>query len=465
MVGAGWAGCAAAVELSLLGHHVHLVEAARLLGGRARGHRPAKADDVVQAAEFKAAALHPPAADLWEARLDNGQHLLLGAYRESLRLMRVVGVDTDASLLRLPLQMRYPAGCGGMDFVTAKLPAPLHLLLALWRTTGLDRADKMALARFSTTARWIDWRLNDDCSVDQLLERFDQTARVCALLWRPLCLAALNTPSERASAQVFLSVLRDSLGARRAASDMLIPRLDLSTLFPTPAARFVQARGGVVHTGARVTALTRRGGNWHLGYGVGQVDTALVAQFPDTGFDAVILATPLAETARLLHGWTDTAATFDFSYEPITTCYLQYSADTVLPQPLHALVDDPGAGRWGQFVFDRGQLDAAQAGLLAVVVSAAADAAALGQAALAQALANQLAAAFSNPALCLPQRVRVITEKRATFACTPGLLRPPATTGVDGLLRAGDYVDSPYPATIESAVRSGVAAARMVGKG
>ena len=451
VIGAGWAGCAAAVELSLRGHRVHLVESSRLLGGRARGQH--------QLVPATSAAPAAPDADAWEDSLDNGQHLLLGAYSESLRLMRVVGVDTAASLLRLPLQMRYPAGSGGMDFLTARLPAPLHLLLALWRTTGLARTDKMALARFSTTARWIDWRLNDDCSVDQLLDRFDQTDRVCALLWRPLCLAALNTPSDRASAQVFLNVLRDSLGARRTASDMLIPRVDLSTLFPTPAARFVQAHGGTVHAGTRITALTRHGDCWRLGCG-----TAAEDQFPATGFDAVILATPLAETARLLHDWSDGAAAFDFSYEPITTCYLQYSQDTVLPQPLHALIDNPASGCWGQFVFDRGQLDAAQAGLLAVVVSAAADAVALGHAALAHALADQLAAAFGNPALSLPRRVRVITEKRATFACTPGLQRPPMATGIDGLLRAGDYVDSPYPATIEAAVRSGVAAARMISK-
>ena len=106
------------------------------------------------------------------------------------------------------------------------------MVVALLRASGLARADKLALARFSTTARWMGWQLHTDCSVAELLERFDQTERLIRLMWRPLCLAALNTPPERASAQVFLNVLRDSLGAGRRASDMLVPRTDLSSLVP-----------------------------------------------------------------------------------------------------------------------------------------------------------------------------------------------------------------------------------------
>jgi predicted NAD/FAD-binding protein len=186
VIGGGWAGCAAAVELSSDGHLVTLFESARTLGGRARR------------VEFEGKTL------------DNGQHILLGAYTETLRLLRTVGIDPDAALLRLPLQMRYPDTSGGMNFVAPRLPAPLHLLAALWRARGLAREDKLALARFSTTARWMAWQLHTDCSVAELLDRFDQTERLIKLMWRPLCIAALNTPPERASAQVFLNVLRRS---------------------------------------------------------------------------------------------------------------------------------------------------------------------------------------------------------------------------------------------------------------
>ena len=426
VVGAGWAGCTAAVELARRGHGVTLFESARTLGGRAR------------AVEFNSKVL------------DNGQHILLGAYSQTLALMKRVGVDASTALLRLPLQMRYPFDTG-MDFKAARLPAPLHVAVALFRATGLTRADKLSLARFNTSARWMGWTLHVDCSVAELLARFDQTDNLIRLMWRPLCLAALNTPLENASARVFLAVLRDSLGAKRSASDMLLPRRDLGTLFPVAAAGYVERHGGTVRLGVKVGSIGR-GAGWIVN--------------ESEPFDAVVLATPAGQTASLLRnvsGAADTAALLDaFTYEPIVTCYLQYDPALRLPLPMYALADDAAAGHWGQFVFDRGQLDASQAGLLAVVVSAAADATAQGQGTLAHAIATQLATSLRLPALQQPAWTQVIAEKRATFACTPGLLRPGNDIGVPGLALAGDYTASDYPATLESAVRSGIAAATVI---
>jgi squalene-associated FAD-dependent desaturase len=279
-------------------------------------------------------------------------------------------------------------------------------------------------------------------------------------MWRPLCLAALNTPPERASAQVFLAVLRDSLGAARAASDMLLPRLNLHALFPNAAASFVEQRGGTIHCGAKVASISRDSKGWQ----VGATGNAVGGSFSEL-FDAVVLAVPPPAAATLLEplpldGIGQQLAAFE--YEPITTCYLQYRETARLELPFFALVDDPAAGHWGQFVFDRSQLDEGQPGLFSVVVSASAEAAALDQAALAGAIAAQLAAVFGQSELSSPAWSQVITEKRATFACTPGLQRLPATTGLDGLVLAGDYTASDYPATLETAVRSGAAAAKAI---
>jgi squalene-associated FAD-dependent desaturase len=446
VIGGGWAGCAAAVELAARGVPATLFEAARTLGGRAR---------VVQAKE---------------SLLDNGQHIMLGAYQEMLRLLRRVGVSADDALLRLPLQMRYPPGAGLMDFVAPRLPAPLHMLVALLRAGGLAREDKLALARFTTSARWMAWGLNTDCSVAELLERFGQTPRITRLMWRPLCLAALNTPPERASANVFLAVLRDSLGAKRKASDMLLPRVLLDELFPQAARRFVEERGGRVLCGARVEAISRQDTQGQMRWQLSWQPRAggETAGF-DAQFDAVVLATPAWQSAALLRPLPEmeaTAAQLDaFEYEPISTIYLQYAPGLRLPLPFCALADDPAKGEWGQFVFDRAQLDPGQDGLLAVVVSAAGDAAALNQDALARAVAAQLAASFGQPALAAPRWTRVLTEKRATFACTPGLARPGNATPLPGLVLAGDYTAGDYPATLESAVRSGLAAARLASGG
>jgi squalene-associated FAD-dependent desaturase len=327
------------------------------------------------------------------------------------------------------------------------------MALALLRAKGLAREDKLALARFTTSARWMDWQLNQDCTVAELLERFDQTERLVRLMWRPLCVAALNTPPERASANVFLAVLRDSLGARRAASDMLVPRENLFVLFPAAAAAFVEAHGGAVRTGTKIEAIERIGEGWRLQPG-------------GEAYDAVVLATHAYQAARLLETLpecADLAVTLAaFDYEPIATCYLQYAPGVTLDLPFYALADAPEQGRFGQFVFDRGQLDPGHAGMLAVVVSAARDAAALDQQALAGALASQLADAFARPELANPTWSRVITEKRATFSCTPGLARPANATPLPGLVLAGDFTAGEYPATIESAVRSAHAAATAI---
>ncbi|OEZ50649.1 15-cis-phytoene desaturase [Janthinobacterium sp. MP5059B] len=444
VIGAGWAGCAAAMELARAGHAVSVFEAARTLGGRAR--RVERESTV----------------------LDNGQHILLGAYTETLRLIKLAGQDPDELILTLPLQMRYPAGSGGMDFIAPRLPAPLHLAWALLRAQGLLRADKLALMRFSTAMRTMGWQLYNDCSVSELLQRFDQTDRLNRLMWHPLCLAALNTPPERASARVFLNVLRDSLGAsRRRASDMLIPKADLSALLPDAASRYVVQHGGTVRTGAKITALQALpDGRWGLDDGVDDGES----------FDGVIVATSSVQAASLLQGLHD-ARLADaiermqaFTPEAISTCYLQYDVSVRLDLPFYALVDAPEQQHWGQFVFDRGQLDSNQAGLLAVVISASGYAAEQGHGPLAQAIAAQLAQVLQRPALAQPLWTQLITEKRATFACTPDLARPGNASGVPGLLLAGDYTANDdrtqdYPATIEAAVRSGVAAAKAITTG
>lgn len=442
VIGGGWAGCAAAVTLTHAGHRVSLFEASRTLGGRARRI-------VVDG-----------------RTLDNGQHILLGAYRATLNIMKTVGIDIRQVVLRLPLQMRYAPGAGGMDFAASFLPAPWHLITALIRATGLTPDDKLALARFSTTARWMGWQLNQDCSVAELLDRFDQTERLNRLMWVPLCVAALNTPPERASAQIFLNVLRDSLGARRQASDMLIPRTDLTDLFPQQAADYITRHGAHVACGQAAIALlpgSSVAGTWQVllkqDAAIDRTDTTEA-----NTFDGVIIATGPETAASLLDGHCNTTALRSLTYEPITTCYLQYAPQLRLDQPFYVLADNPEQYAWGQFVFDQGRLrgQPGHAGLLTVVVSASGEAIAGGHAALAEGIIRQLSAQLRHPLLTTPDWIKVISEKRATFSCSPALARPDNTGLPIGMALAGDYVAGEYPATLESAVRSGIAAAEVL---
>ena len=415
IVGAGWAGCAAAVEATRLGHHITIFEASRTAGGRARR--------VMATVNGQQIAL------------DNGQHILIGAYLETLRLMKDVGVDEAASFLRLPLTMRFPDGSG---LTLPDWPAPLDAVAGILNARGWPLADRLSLLRVA-----LGWRLGGfACLPGQSVSDLCRSLAPgpMAALIEPLCVSALNTPPERASGQVFLRVMRDALFAQSGGSNLLLPRRDLSALLPDAALAWLAAHGGVQRLGARVQTLLPAGPGWTLDC---------------EAFDRVVLACPPAEAARLVQGsgvaanaWMAQAR--GLRHEALTTVYAS-GAGARLAQPMLALRSS--AAEPAQFVFDRAQLGG-PAGLLAFVVSASTgDSATLTAQVLAQA-ARQLGLTDLLP-------VQTVVEKRATFACTPGLQRP-ALQIAGGLLACGDYLAGPYPATLEGAVRSGLEAARSL---
>lgn len=427
IVGGGWAGMAAAVTATAAGHHVTVFEAARTMGGRAR-------------------ALQGTLPDGTPVVLDNGQHILIGAYSESLRLMRQVGVDPDTALRRLPLTLQFPDGDG---LVLPRWPAPLDALGGILAARGWSWADKWSLLHAATRWQLGGFVCAPSTSVAQLCAGL--TPQVLQTLIDPLCVSALNTPAERACGQVFLTVLRDSLLGGQGASNLLLPTVDLARLFPQAAADWVQAHGGEVRLGARVEHLAH--GPWRIN---GEPFDAIV--WATSSSNAASTLMECAQTApelivNTLRHWSTTAQQLQF--EAITTVYA-YAAGARLSQPMLALRSDPHSAP-AQFVFDRGQLGGPP-GLLAFVVSASrGDREALQAQVLAQANA-QFPAALQGHTL---QAVQTVVEKRATFACTPGLQRPPARIA-PGLVACGDYVQGPYPATLEGAVRSGCDAIRIL---
>ena len=415
IIGAGWAGCAAAVEATRRGHQVTVFEASRTAGGRAR--------------RVTATVAGQPVA------LDNGQHILIGAYSETLRLMKDVGVDETASFLRLPLTMQFPDGSG---LKLPDWPAPLDAVAGILSARGWPWADKLSLLRLA-----LGWRLGGFAcppgqSVSDLCSGLAPGAM--ASLIEPLCVSALNTPPERASGQVFLRVLRDALFAQSGGSNLLLPRVDLSALLPDASLAWLQAHGGVQRLGVRVQALAPAGPGWVV---------------DGEAFDHVLLACPPNEAARLVQSsgiaadaWLVRAR--GLQHEALSTVYA-HAPGARLSQPMLAL--RATSTEPAQFVFDRAWLGG-PAGLIAFVISASSgDSATLTAQVLAQA-ARQLGLADLQP-------VQTIVEKRATFSCTPGLQRPEMQVA-DGLLACGDYIAGPYPATLEGAVRSGLEAARSM---
>ena len=426
IIGAGWAGMAAAVHAADAGHQVTVFEAARQLGGRARG-----------------VPLSLP--DGREVMVDNGQHILIGAYAECLRLMRRVGVDPAQALLRRPLALTYPDGSG---LVLPDWPAPADALAGILRAPGRSWRDKRELLGAALGWRRRGFVCDERISVGALCAGLPPRLRQEFI--EPLCVSALNTPMAEASAQVFLRVLRDALFAERGGSNLLLPRVDLSALFPQAAARWIEARGGHVLAGQRVESLTWQAPHWEVG---------------DQAFDRVLLATSAPHAVQIavqtaqaaprsiadqLHAWAHGAAALQ--HRAITTVYAQAEAGgarTLLRAPMLALRSGPSAP--APFVFERDAITrpGQATRLLAFVVSASeGDRGAL-EAAITQQAQAQLGLRVT-PLL-------TVTEKRATFACTPALARPPLALA-PGLLACGDYVEGPYPATLEGAVRSGLLA-------
>lgn len=386
VVGAGYAGMAAAVTLAERGVPVTVFESGSVPGGRARRVR------ITAGGHGRS--------------LDNGQHIFVGAFRELFRLMRVVGVPSDA-LLRLPLELRYASG------------------FAFPRSVRL--AERVRTFFFMWALRRRKWRVTPDITVKELLDRHRQHGELRRYVWAPLCVSALNTPLEQASANVFLATLRDTLAGERGADDLVLPRVDLSRLFPEPAAEFVRARGGEVRFGTTVRELAslRR------------------------EFSQVIVAVGPHQLKTLLPDLAN-----DFTYQPIYTCYLQYPESTRLEFPMLGLAE--GRVQW---VFDRGAL-LGEKGRLACVISAQGEHQQMTHDELAARCDRELRHAF--PGLPAPLWNQVIAEKRATISCTPGLNRPGARTAITGVFLAGDYTDPEYPPTLEAAVRSGVRAGHIV---
>jgi hydroxysqualene dehydroxylase len=462
IIGAGWAGLACAVRATQLGHNVTLFETSRTLGGRAR------------------------AIDHHGTRLDNGQHILIGAYTDTLALLRTVGVDLEQAFLRRPLSLQDPAGLGLQLPLWLDRPdcprwlrwaSPLDGIAGIVLAKGWSVRDKLSLLRHAVGWQLSGFRCKGDLSVAKLCQSLPQTIRDGFI--DPLCVSALNTPADRASAQVFLTVLKDALFGPPGSSNLLLPRTDLGQLLPDPAARWLTQHGCTIRLGHRVTDLEA-----DLAVNL-EADLGADLHPQPTPFDHIVLATPSTESARLLAqyatkvdsklskqdvprvlDWANTAQAIPF--EAIATVYAEIEvarggqdraprdAPITLPSgtrlgPMSAL--QASTAHPAQFVFDRGQLGG-QPGQLAFVVSAATgDAATLTQQVVAQAKV-QLGLTIKP--------FKTIIEKRATFACLPGLARPKVAIA-PGLSACGDYLEGPYPATLEGAVRSGNAAAHGLG--
>lgn len=442
VIGAGWAGLAAALSLKDFGTHVTVFEAAPVTGGRARG-----------------------VDDAHMGRIDNGQHLMLGAYTETLKLIERLHplMSIDQLVLREPLHLESVDGAFKMR--APSLPAPFNTLMALVSAKGLSPTDRLNALGMMIRCRLSGWQARPGETVAELLKRYRQTKLLGARLWIPLCLAALNTPIEQSCAQLFLNVLRDSLNGPRYASDCLIPRVDLTALWPAAASEYLEMRYRHIVRLVRAT-------DTHVEVDGEYFDACVVAtppyaaarilfdaSHPDTSCSQQMPSTQQLSEAALLQSLQS------FKYRAIATLALELEDRWRLPHAMMMLDEDPVRGHVGQWVFNRLGHDKQ----LAVVISDSSDFLKHDRESFIQAIATQIREQSAkhprtlNPMPAIKYQ-RLIVEKRATFDAIPGLIRPSNRSPWTRIALAGDWTDTGYPAVLEGAVRSGVGAAAHLQK-
>ena len=444
VIGGGCAGFAAATALVESGARVLVVEARPGLGGRAT-------------------AFTDPATG---ERVDNGQHILMGCYVETLSFLdRIGAADRVRWQSGLKISMIDRAGHHSVLALPA-LPSPLHFLAGVLAWDALNWSERLSVFRIgalirpssaSDFARRPLRELRRDRpaeSVRAWLENHGQAPRLCELLWEPLALAALNQSIDQAEASHFIGVLERVFGPDPASAALVLPAVPLDELYALPARAWLEQRGSevrvnaparVVVDGVRVRGIRVRDE---------AIDAPLViSTVPWYSFGALFdhmppgLETTAANAAAL-------------ASLPIVTVNLWFDA-AVMHEPLVGL-----PGRNFQWIFDRRAIVGGDASHLSLISSGAETIVSQTNEELAATALREVRDALPAARSATLRKSLAVREKRSTFSLAPDAPpRPQTRTAIDGLLLAGDWIETGLPATIESAVMSGHHAAAVAGEG
>ena len=436
VIGGGFAGLSAAVALSSQGLRVTVLEAKPALGGRAYSFVDPETGDSV----------------------DNGQHVLMGCYAETLRFLGRIG--TSGALVfhsNLAIQMRERDGRSG-TLRTARLPGPLHMTAALMRyslLTASERASALVAGLRMLRMHRRDRAGLASMTVAQLMDRLGQGNRARQCLWYPLAIATLNEDPEIASAALLAEVLKRAFFSRRSDSAFVYARLGLSDLYCSGSVRCIEAGGGTVETRALVDAL-------ELGAD-GRIAGVRLRDGRRLPAANVIAAVPPVHLQRMLPESAGADPFFahlgEIESSPIICAHAWFDRE---------ITDAAFVGFIGtatQWLFNKRRIFAEHGvragGYLSFVISGARKLVDLGNEELLDLITADLNAMIPGASGARLVKALVLKEKQATMSPSPQCdrLRPSLATPIQNLFLAGDWIQTGLPATIESAVASGHAAA------
>jgi squalene-associated FAD-dependent desaturase len=432
VVGGGCAGFSAATALAERGARVLVLEARPGLGGRAT------------------AFTDPGTGE----RVDNGQHILMGCYTDTLEFLdRIGAADRVRWQSGLKVSMIDRQGRES-TLALPSLPSPLHFLAGVMAWEALTWAERLSVLKAGSAInppKGGHHPNGNGETVRQWLTRIGQAPRLCELFWEPLALAALNQSIDQAEASSFKRVLERVFGPDPSCAALVMPAVPLDELYAEPSRRWLLDRGGevriqsparVVVDGGRVRGVQVR--DETIGAPI------VISTVPWYAFDSLFAIVPpeLRETAA------NAAA---LNSLPIVTVNLWFD-DAVMREPLIGL-----PGRNFQWVFDRRAILGGEASHLSLISSGAETIVALSNDALVRMALEEIRDALPAARGARFRKGLAVRERRSTFSLAPDAPpRPGTRTPIDGLLLAGDWIDTGLPATIESAVISGHRAAAMV---
>ena len=440
VIGGGLAGLAAACSLADRGVPVTILEKRPYLGGRAFSFPDAETD----------------------RHIDNGQHIYLGCCTAYTGFLQRLGVFE-----RTILQPRMRAvvvdrdGARGELNAAPLLPSPLHLLPSFLTYPHLGFREKLRAAAAMLSILRTDRAKHRDAleaeSFGDWLERHGQSERAIAALWDLLTLPVFNDTVDAVSAYMGLMFFQDGMLAGRHSADIGISRVGLTELVGDAARRYIEDRGGRVLTNQNVTGIEMQDG----------AATGVTIGGEFMAADAVVTAVPWDALPRLLPPDMASdayfAATAGLKWAPIINVHVWYDRP-IIDEPFLAVLDSPL-----QWVFNRTHIQGSS-GLgqhLCISVSGAWEFASMGREALRGVFLTEMARVFPAAANATVERFLVVKQVNATFRCTLGAqsLRPTQETPIAGLTLAGDWTQTGWPATMESAVRSGLLAAEEAAAG
>jgi len=430
IIGGGLAGLAAASALADGLCQVDLYEGRSILGGRAASFRDPSTGSLI----------------------DHCQHVGMGCCTNLAAFCRRTGVE---HLLRRDDVLHFIGPQRQRCTVRASrwLPAPFHLTPALGRMTFLKVRDRLAICRAL-------WRLmrhrptarDEDTSLAAWLDQQGQSPEAQRQFWGVILTSALGEMLDRISLAAARQVLVEGFMASPDASSIFFPKVPLGEIYDLHLARWLTGRNVGVHLRSTVKRIARLENRWQLSL---QNDVAHEA-------DVVIVAVPWRRAGELFDEENQALlpeldAARQLTSSPITAVHLCF--DRPITELKHAVL----IGRLSQWLFSHGQADAggAQGYRYQVVISASGGLKRRGHDEIIAEVVGELAAVFPPTAAATLLDARLVTDPQAVFSACPGsqAMRPAQRTRYSNLFLAGDWTATGWPATMESAVRSGYLAA------